>query len=171
VNPRLWELVERIETLSPAVSRRAVGTFLRVASPFNAPLKAELEIWEPLRCRVRVKNRRALHNHLRGIHAGALVTAGETPAGLLILRSFPFSRYRLILKDLSVAYERQARTDLVSEATLTAEQLAQAKVALEAGEPAVIAVETAISEPGGERLALVRTSWQVKPWEHVRARA
>lgn len=168
-NAQIWKIVDRIESFSPDLSRWVVGTFLRLSSPFNAPLRAKLEVWESTRCRIRVGDRRALHNHLGGVHAAALVTAGETPAGLVILKNFPFDRYRLILKNLSTEYERQARTDIVAEATVSEATLAQAKQAVEAGEPYFIAIETVISDPEGTRLAVVRTNWQVKAWEQVRS--
>jgi len=171
LDPRFWSLVEKAAGMSPAVARRMVGTFLRVASPFNAPLRATVEVWEPTLVRIRVPNRRALHNHLGGVHAGALVTAGETPAGLLVLKTFPFHRYRIIMKDLSVRYERQARTDVVGEARLDPAALDQARAALDRGEAPLVPVETVLSEPSGERLAVVQTTWQVKPWSKVRARA
>jgi len=172
VNPQLWNVVERAAGLSPAAARRLVGAFLRVASPFNAPLRARVLLWEPTICRVRVPDRRALHNHLRGTHACALATAGETAAGLLLLRTFPFSRYRLILKDLSITFERQARsTDLLAEADLPREAAESVRAGLEAGEAQLVPMETRLSEPGGARLAVVRTTWQVKAWSQVRTRA
>lgn len=170
MKPQLWNVVERAVGLSPALARRLVGAFLRVASPFNAPLRATVQVWEPGLCRIRVPNRRPLHNHLRGIHACALATAGETPAGLLLLRTFPFSRFRLILKDLSIAYERQARTDLVAEADLPDEERLRVQAGLDAGQPQLVTVETRIGEPAGARLATVRTTWQVKAWDQVRSR-
>ncbi|MGC4121789.1 MAG: DUF4442 domain-containing protein [Myxococcales bacterium] len=157
--------------LSPAVARKLVGAFLRVASPFNSPLRADVQVWEPGLCRIRVPNRRPLHNHLRGIHACALATAGETPAGLLLLRTFPFSRYRLILKDLSIHYERQARTALVAEADLHADERQRIEAGLAAGDAQLVTLETRIDEPAGPRLATVRTTWQVKAWDQVRSRA
>lgn len=171
MDPRFWGIIERADALSPAVARHLVAAFLRVASPFNAVLHAGLEAWEPARCRVRIPARRTLRNHLGGMHAGTLATAGETPAGLLILRSFPFGRYRLILKDLRVTYERQARGDVVAQATVTSEVLEKTREGLLHGDPQLVPVETTLSEPTGERLAVVQTTWQVKPWERVRSPA
>ncbi|MBI5547003.1 MAG: DUF4442 domain-containing protein, partial [Deltaproteobacteria bacterium] len=168
MDPRFWNIIERTQSLSPAAARRLVGASLRLASPFNAPLRAEIREWEPTLCRLRIPHRRALRNHLGGVHAGALATAGETPAGLLVLRSFPFSRYRLILKDLSVAYEKQARGDVLAEARIAPDTVTQAREGLERGEAQLIPVETTLSSPTGERLAMVRTTWQVKPWSQVR---
>ncbi len=169
VTARLFEIVESAERLNPLVANVLLGAMLRIASPFNAPLRAAVETWKPHVCRVRIRNRRALHNHLGGVHAGALVTAGETPAGLLILKSFPFSRYRLILEGLSVEYGRQARTDVVAEARLPDERLLEAQQALRDGRPAVLDLETVLREPSGAKLATVRSQWQVKEWSRVRS--
>lgn len=171
MNPKILKAVERAMELSPALARRAAGAFLRVASPFNAPLRATVETWEPTRCRLRVPNRRPLHNHLRGVHACAIATAGESAAGLMLLRTFPFSRYRLIMKDLSVAYERQARTDLVSESVQADADVARVQAGLDRGEAQLVPLVTRITEPSGELLAVVRTTWQVKAWTQVRSRA
>ena len=171
MNPRVWNLMERLDAFSPELSRRMMSRLLRVASPFNGPLRASIEIWEPTCCRIRVANRRALHNHLGGVHAGALVTAGETPAGLLIAKDFPFSRYRLILQSLSTVYERQARCSVVSEARISQEALSAAREALDRGEPYLIERQTELREPEGARLATVRTTWQVKAWSQVKTAA
>lgn len=172
MDPRFWSVVERAAAMSPRVGRKMVGAFLRVASPFNAPLRAQIEAWEPTACRVRVPNRRPLHNHLGGIHACAIATAGESAAGLLLLRTFPFSRYRLIMKDLSIVFERQARcSELVAEATQTDASIAAVRDGLDGGSPQLVPMETRITEASGERLATVQTTWQVKPWEQVRVRA
>jgi acyl-coenzyme A thioesterase PaaI-like protein len=168
VSTRLFKIVESAERLNAPVANALLGAMLRIASPFNAPLRAAVETWKPHVCRVRIRNRRALHNHLGGVHAGALVTAGETPAGLLILKSFPLSRYRLILKGLAVEYGRQAHTDVVAEAKLPDEQLLEAQQALRDGRPALLNLETVLSEPSGARLATVRSQWQVKEWSKVR---
>jgi len=171
VIPRAFILLEGAERLGPTVTHALLGAILRVASPFNAPLRADVEAWKTHVCRVRVRNRRALRNHLGGIHAGALVTAGETPAGLLVLKSFPFSRYRLILKSLSAEYGRQARTDVVAEVRLSDEQLLDAQQALREGRPALLNLETLLSEPSGARLATINTQWQVKEWSQVKRAA
>ena len=170
MDPRFWRAIERADALSPAIARRMVGAFLRLASPFNAPLKAKVETWEPTRCRVRIPPRRALTNHLGGVHAGALATAGETPAGLLLLKSFPLSSYRLILKDLGATYEHQARGEVVAEARVSQAALEQAQAGLARGEAQLVPVETTLSDRSGERLAVVRTTWQLKSWEQVRKR-
>lgn len=162
MNPRLISLVERARFLGPRASCALAGALLRVASPFDAPLRARVEAWKTHVCRVRVKNRRALRDHLGGMHAGALVTAGEAPAGLLVLKSFPSRRYRLVLKSLSVEYGRQARTDVVAEAKLPDDQLLDAQQALREGRPALLNLQTALSEPSGARLATVSTQWQVQ---------
>ena len=168
MGPRAWKAVTRADALSPAVGRRMVGAFLRFMSPFNAPLRARVEAWEPSLCRVRVPPRRALTNHLGGVHACALATAGETPAGLLLLKSFPLDGYRLILKDLSVTYERQARGEVVAEARLAEEAIARVRAGLERGEAQLVPVQTTLSNRAGDRLAVVHTTWQLKSWEQVR---
>ncbi len=168
MTPRFFTLLERADSFGPKVSCALAGAVLRVASPFHAPLRASVETWKAHVCRIRVKNRRTLRNPLCGVHAGALVTAGETPAGLVVLKSFPFSRYRLILKSVSVEYGRQARTDVLAEARLPDDQLLDAQQALREGRPALLNLQTALSEPSGVRLATVSTQWQVKEWSRVK---
>ena len=77
MGPRAWKAVTRADALSPAVGRRMVGAFLRFMSPFNAPLRARVEAWEPSLCRVRVPPRRALTNHLGGVHDHDVVVGHE----------------------------------------------------------------------------------------------
>ncbi len=171
MDPRFWNLFDRVAAWHPPAAPALAGLGIRLASPFNRPLRAAVEIWEPTRCRIRVAHRRPLQNHVGSLHAGALVTAGESAAGLMLVRTFPFDRFRPLLMSLSATYLRQARAELFGEVAITLELLAALEERLRAGETARVELVTNLTELDGTAVARVETVWQVKPWSQVRARS
>lgn len=69
------------------------------------PLVAELH---PGYCRVQMKERRSVRNHIGSINAGALCTLSELTGGLAVEATIP-SKLRWIPKEMSVEYVKKAR--------------------------------------------------------------
>lgn len=65
-------------------------------------------------CRVEVKDRRSMRNHLGTIHAGALCTLSELAGGLSVEVTLPLD-LRWIPKEMTVQYVKKARGKLVCE--------------------------------------------------------
>ena len=43
-------------------------------------------------------------NHVKGMHACAIATIGEFSAGILLIKHFPFTDYRVILSKLALEF-------------------------------------------------------------------
>ena len=68
------------------------------------PLVAELKLGY---CRVEMKDRRAVRNHIGSINAGAMCTLSELTGGLAVESSIP-SNLRWIPKEMTVQYSKKA---------------------------------------------------------------
>jgi len=139
--------------------------------PFNTGMGARLVYLDDNSIKVTLPNRRRNHNHLGTIHACAIATAGEMSAGLLLLRSFPLSKYRLILKELKVTYKYQAKLDLIAEATLPSKIHDKASAELHDTGAVEQKIKTLISDTEGNSIADITSVWQLKSWDKVRTKS
>lgn len=161
--------IARLEKKHPKLARFAAVHFLSLISPFNAHLGAKMVEWSDTDCKIFLKRRRGVRNHVKAIHAGALFTLGETCAGLVIIRNFPFEGFRPLMSDVRVSYFKQGRADVIGEAHIAPEKIAAMHEDLKRGEIPKIEVVTEIYDKERLLIASVTTVWQVKPWKLVQS--
>ncbi len=159
-----------LEKISPPLARFSAMFLLSWISPFNAHLNGKMLEWSDGRCTIRVRRCRSVRNHVKGIHAGALFTLGETCAGLVIVRNFPFGQFRPLMSDVKVNYSKQARGDVVGQCVIPPETIARIHEELKAEQVPNVEVVTNILNTEQEIIAVVTTTWQVKPWGLVRTK-
>jgi acyl-coenzyme A thioesterase PaaI-like protein len=162
--------ISKLEKKSPALARFIAIHFLSFLSPFNAHLGSRLIEWTNQDCKIFLKRRKRVRNHVATIHAGALFTLGETCAGLVIIRNFPFEGFRPLMSEVHATYSKQARDDVTGEAHIPPEKIAAMHADLARGEIPKVDVVTNIYDKDRLLIASVMTVWQVKPWKLVQTK-
>lgn len=85
-------------------------------APYFASIRPCVQALQPDRCVATLTKRRAVHNHIRTVHAIAMCNLAELAAGMLAEAAMPPS-HRWIPRGMRVDYLAKANTSLVATAT------------------------------------------------------
>lgn len=121
--------------------------------PYSGSIGARIEELRPGYARVTLRDRRRVRNHLRSIHAIALMNMAELSTGLALNFAMRPDA-RSILKGLSIDYTKKARGTLTAEATAPV---------LESNEEREVTVTTDIRDAAGDVVATAQARWLVGP--------
>lgn len=121
--------------------------------PYSGTIGARIEELRPGYSRVTLRDRRRVRNHLRSIHAIALMNMAELSTGLALNYAMRPDA-RSILKGLSIDYTKKARGTLTAEASAPV---------LESNEEREITVTTDIRDTAGDVVATAQAHWLVGP--------
>src|SRR5436853_705752 len=112
-------------------------------TPYSGTLGARVAELEPGWCRVTLRDRRRVRNHLASVHAMALANLAEMASGLAVLVGLP-PGIQGIVTGLPTTYKKKARGLLTAECrvsglNVTAEQEYEAPVAITDSQGDVVA--------------------------------
>jgi acyl-coenzyme A thioesterase PaaI-like protein len=133
-----------------------MGQILGRLAPYTGTIRPEVLVLEEGYARIRMNDRRAIRNHLRSVHAIALMNLGEVATGVAMMFSLP-EGMRGIITHLEMDYLKKAR------GPITAECRAPAAVA---GERREYDFQADLTDEAGEVVARARARWMIGPATH-----
>ena len=140
--------------LAPLPGGKALFSFLLGRmTPYTGTLGARVETLEPGFCRVSLRDRRRVRNHLASIHAMALANLAEAASGLAVVAALP-AGVQGIVTGFAITYQKKARGRLVAECRVDVRA-----VAAEREQQA----EVAITDASGDVVARATATWRLRP--------
>jgi len=121
-------------------------------APYTGSLGARIEELRPGYARVTLRDRRRLRNHLRSLHAIALINLGELATGLAVLSTIP-DNMRGIVLCMRADYLKKARGRLIATARFELPQAIGADTACE--------VEAELKDQAGDIVTRVHATWLI----------
>ena len=129
--------------------RRVFSWLMGFVVPYTGTIKPLVMEIGPGRAVVQMRDRRIVRNHLKSVHAIALMNLAEFTTGLAFSYALP-ENTRFILKRLSIEYVKKAR------GTLPAECHCEVPAAGVEGEHVV---ESVVRDAAGDVVAIAAATW------------
>jgi acyl-coenzyme A thioesterase PaaI-like protein len=133
----------------PAGDRLFSFALGRIA-PYSGSISARVEALSPGHAIVSIKDRRKIRNHLKSIHAIALVNLGEIATGLAVLSTVPDTMRGIVL-GLEAEYIKKARGKLTATANF--------KLPSDIDEDSPVQVTAELIDEAGDVVTRVHAKW------------
>lgn len=133
------------------LGNRIFSLGLRFMVPYTGSLGAIVQELRPGHCRVLLKDRRAVRNHLNSIHAMALANLAEMTSGLSLVVGLP-KDHRAILVGFEIQYMKKSRGQLVAISDLVMPPF---------GKEQTVELKVVVQDSSGATTCQARASWKI----------
>ena len=120
--------------------------------PYTGSISPRVEELRPGYARVSIRDRRRLRNHLRSVHAIALMNLGECVTGLAMTAQLP-ANARAIITNLSMEFLKKARGPITATCNCPPVEGIQ--------ETEDLHIESLLTNQQGEEVARAKAVWRV----------
>ena len=152
-DPAAGRIIRWWNRLSPLPGGRYVFSFaLGRVAPYSGSIGALVEELAPGYARVSMKDRRKVRNHLKSIHAIALLNLGEIATGLALLSTIS-ANMRGIVVSMKAEYLKKARGRLTATANFRPVQPLTDDTTCE--------IEAMLKDDTGETVTIVKATWLI----------
>lgn len=163
----LEQLAQKAE--NSAVYNWVLNRALWAKVPFNRPHGFRITEFKKDHVRIKIPFKRSNFNHLKGLHACSMATAGEYASGLLLLLNLDPKRYRLIMKHIEADYFYQGKMEAEARFNISSDALNE--IIQSVDKEGVLDYECSINiyDKEENHLATITTLWQIKDWKKTSA--
>ncbi|GAB4184586.1 MAG: hotdog fold domain-containing protein [Wenzhouxiangellaceae bacterium] len=133
--------------------RRLFTWLLGRQVPYTGSIGARVEQLDPGHCKVTLRDRRRVRNHLNSVHALALANLGEMVSGLAMLTQLPPS-VQGIVTNINTEYHKKARGALLAESQVQLQPV---------DAPRQEVIQAHIRDQNGDEVATTTVTWSLRP--------
>lgn len=137
--------------LGKSIFSRIIGVLV----PYTGSIGACVDELKPGYGKVIMKDRRRVRNHLRSVHAIAMVNLGEMVTGVTLMYSLP-DKTRGILVGIQMEYLKKARGTLIAECHCDIPKT---------NESQELKVSAEIKDAAGDVVSIATANWLIGPEE------
>lgn len=127
---------------------------LKFFVPYSGSVNPQIQELRAGYARVQIQDRRSVRNHLRSVHAIALMNIGEMVTGIAVMYTLP-ENYRAIVTNLSMEYLKKARGPITGVCEFSPD-------VLKTKSDRVI-LHSLLTNSAGEVVAKAEATWKVGP--------
>jgi len=156
---RMRRTLAKTDPLPEVLRRRAVSFAIRRTIPFVGTAGVDLLEVSPEKVELAIVNRRAVQNHIGGVHAAATALLAETASGLVLGMNVRDSAVP-VLREMRIAYVRRSSGGLRAVGTLDA----AARAAVQGADSGDLDVPVTVTDEAGEHPVecVMRWAWRPK---------
>ncbi|UKJ07207.1 PaaI family thioesterase [Solitalea lacus] len=140
------------------------------AIPFNSPHKFEIAEITNENVKIKMPYIRKNLNHIKGLHACGLATLCEYACGLQLMNILGAANYRIIMKDLTMEYHFQGKTDVTVNFKFSDNDAAVINNELLSTDAVFKNFELPVYDNMNNLICTAKVNWQIKRWDKVKTK-